>query len=84
LFIRTSLEAGGVEAPNLKEDPVQHGNAPLTPLGRRRLVALVEDDGLTSRSTAHDWVWRRRRASKEQADLSCLEALLGTAPSAVR
>jgi transposase InsO family protein len=63
---------------------MQHRNAPLTPLGRRRLVALVEDDGLTfeaaaaasnvSRSTAHDWVWRWRRAGEEQrADLSCLE-----------
>jgi hypothetical protein len=26
---------------------MQHRNAPLTPGGRRRLVALVEDDGLT-------------------------------------
>ncbi len=62
---------------------MQHRNAPLTPLGRRRLVALVEDDGLTleaaaaassvSRSTAHAWVWRWRRASEEQrADLYCL------------
>lgn len=25
---------------------MQHRNAPLTPLGRRRLVALVEEDGL--------------------------------------
>ncbi len=31
---------------------MQHGNAPLTPLGRRRLVALVEEEHLT-RSTAH-------------------------------
>jgi transposase len=63
---------------------MQHRNAPLTPLGRRRLVALVEDDGLTfeaaaaasnvSRSTAHDWVWRWRRAgAKQRADLGCLE-----------
>ena len=62
---------------------MQHRNAPLTPLGRRRLVALVGDDGLTfeaaaaasnvSRSTAHTWVWRWRRAGEEQrADLSCL------------
>jgi transposase InsO family protein len=47
-------------------------------------VALVEDDGLTfeaaaaasnvSRSTAHAWVWRWRRADEERrADLSCLE-----------
>jgi hypothetical protein len=26
---------------------MQHRNAPLTPNGRRRLVALVEEDGLT-------------------------------------
>jgi transposase InsO family protein len=63
---------------------MQHRNAPLTPLGRRRLVALVEEGHLTfeaaaaasnvSRSTAHDWVWRWRRAGEEQrADLSCLE-----------
>jgi transposase InsO family protein len=47
-------------------------------------VALVEDDGLTfeaaaaasnvSRSTAHGWVWRWRRAGEGQRrDLSCLE-----------
>jgi transposase len=46
-------------------------------------VALVEDDGLTfeaaaaasnvSRSTAHTWVWRWRRAGQEQrADPGCL------------
>ena len=63
---------------------MQHRNAPLTPLGRRRLVALVEDDGLTfeaaaaasnvSRSTAHTWVWRWRRAGEgRRRDLSCLE-----------
>jgi transposase InsO family protein len=63
---------------------MQHRNAPLTPLGRRRLVALVEDDGLTfeaaaaasnvSRATAHTWVWRWRRAGEEpRSDLSCLE-----------
>jgi len=63
---------------------MQHRNAPLTPLGRRRLVALVEEEHLTfeaaaaasnvSRSTAHTWVWRWRRASEEQrADLTCLE-----------
>jgi transposase InsO family protein len=62
---------------------MQHRNAPLTPLGRRRLVALVEEDGLTfeaaaaasnvSRSTAHTWVWRWRRAGEERrVDLSCL------------
>ncbi|MBS1845031.1 MAG: IS481 family transposase [Actinobacteria bacterium] len=63
---------------------MQHRNAPLTPLGRRRLVALVEEDGLTfeaaaaasnvSRSTAHCWVWRWRRADpQERRSLACLE-----------
>ena len=63
---------------------MQHRNAPLTPLGRRRLVALVEDENLTfeaaaaasnvSKSTAHTWVTRWRAASEEgRADLSCLE-----------
>jgi transposase InsO family protein len=63
---------------------MQHRNAPLTPNGRRRLVALVEDDGLTfeaaaaasnvSRSTAHTWVTRWRKAGEEQRrDLSCLQ-----------
>ena len=62
---------------------MQHRNAPLTPRGRARLVALVEEDGLTfeaaaaasnvSRSTAHTWVSRWRQAGGEQrADLSCL------------
>jgi transposase InsO family protein len=65
---------------------MQHRNAPLTPLGRRRLVALVEEDGLTfeaaaaasnvSRSTAHTWVWRWRRADpQERRTLACLEDL---------
>ena len=63
---------------------MQHRNAPLTPLGRRRLVALVEDHGLTfeaaaaasnvSRATAHAWVWRWRRAGEdERRSLACLE-----------
>jgi transposase InsO family protein len=63
---------------------MQHRNAPLTPLGRRRLVALVEDHGLTfeaaaaasnvSRATAHAWVWRWRRAGEdEHRSLACLE-----------
>jgi transposase InsO family protein len=63
---------------------MQHRNAPLTPNGRRRLVALVEEEGLTfeaaaaasnvAKSTAHAWVCRWRKASEEQrADLSCLE-----------
>lgn len=52
---------------------MQHGNAPLTPLGRRRLVALVEEEHLT-RSTAHTWVTRWRAADeKSRASLSCLE-----------
>jgi transposase InsO family protein len=63
---------------------MQHGNAPLTPLGRRRLVALVEEEHLTfeaaaaasnvSRSTAHTWVTHWRAADeKSRASLSCLE-----------
>ena len=62
---------------------MQHRNAPLTPNGRLRLVALVEEDGLTlqaaaaacnvAKSTAHAWVWRWRRAGEaERRDLSCL------------
>ena len=31
---------------------MQHRNAPLTPNGRRRLVALVEEDGLTFEAAA--------------------------------
>ena len=56
---------------------MQHRNAPLTPNGRRRLVALVEEDGLTfeaaaaasnvAKSTAHTWVMRWREASEERA-----------------
>jgi transposase InsO family protein len=62
---------------------MQHRNAPLTPNGRRRLVALVEEERLTfeaaaaasnvAKSTAHTWVSRWREAGEEQrADLSCL------------
>jgi transposase len=62
---------------------MQHRNAPLTPNGRRRLVALVEEEHLTfeaaaaasnvSRSTAHTWVTRwRDAAEQERRDLSCL------------
>ncbi len=50
---------------------MQHRNAPLTPNGRRRLVALVEEEGFTlqaaaaacnvAKSTAHTWVSRWRR-----------------------
>jgi transposase len=63
---------------------MQHRNAPLTPNGRRRLVALVEEEGLTfeaaaaasnvSKSTAHTWVSRWRQAGEEQRqDLGCLQ-----------
>jgi transposase InsO family protein len=63
---------------------MQHRNAPLTPNGRRRLVALVEEEGLTfeaaaaasnvAKSTAHTWVSRWREAGEEQRrDLSCLK-----------
>jgi transposase len=62
---------------------MQHRNAPLTPNGRRRLVALVEEEGFTfeaaaaasnvAKSTAHTWVKRWREASEERRqDLSCL------------
>jgi transposase InsO family protein len=53
---------------------MQHRNAPLTPNGRRRLVALVEEEGLTlAKSTAHTWVTRWREAGEVQRrDLSCL------------
>jgi transposase InsO family protein len=62
---------------------MQHRNAPLTPNGRRRLVALVEEEHLTfkaaaaalnvAQSTAHTWVMRWREAGEEQRrDLSCL------------
>jgi transposase InsO family protein len=63
---------------------MQHRNAPLTPNGRRRLVALVEAEGLTfeaaaaasnvAKSTAHTWVSRWREASEEQRrSLACLQ-----------
>jgi len=62
---------------------MQHRNAPLTPNGRRRLVALVEEERLTfeaaaaasnvAKSTVHIWVSRWREADEEQRrDLSCL------------
>ena len=62
---------------------MQHRNAPLTPNGRRRLVALVEEENFTfkaaaaalnvAKSTAHTWVSRWREAGEEQRrDLSCL------------
>src|SRR4029077_11368530 len=63
---------------------MQHRNAPLTPTGRRRLVALVEEDGFTfeaaaaasnvSKSTAHTWVSRWRGDGEEQRrSLACLQ-----------
>ena len=62
---------------------MQHRNAPLTPNGRRRLVALVEEDGLTfeaaaaasnvARSTCWEWVRRWREATvAERRSLACL------------
>ncbi len=62
---------------------MQHRNAPLTPTGRHRLVALVEEDGLTfaaaaaaanvARSTVHLWVTRWRQAgAEERRSLECL------------
>jgi transposase len=62
---------------------MQHRNAPLTPLGRRRLVALVEEGHLTfeaaaaasnvSRSTAHARVTRWRQAGEaDRRSLACL------------
>jgi len=63
---------------------MQHRNAPLTPNGRRRLVALVEEEGFTfeaaaaasnvAKSTAHIWVMRWREAGDAQRrNLSCLQ-----------
>jgi len=63
---------------------MQHPNAPLTPIGRRRMVLLVEQHGYTFeaaaaasnvvKSTVHRWVWRWRSASPaERQSLSCLE-----------
>jgi transposase InsO family protein len=63
---------------------MQHRNAPLTPNGRRRLVALVEEEGFTfeeaaassnvAKSTAHTWVTRWRRAGEaERRSLACLQ-----------
>ena len=61
-----------------------HGNAPLTPTGRLRMVLLVEDEGVTfevaaaasnvAKSTVHLWVMRWRAASEqERATLACLQ-----------
>ena len=62
---------------------MQHPNATLTPAGRRRLVALVEDHGYSLRraarhagvscSTAWEWTTRWRRAgASEREGLACL------------
>ena len=45
----------GVEAHDLKEARMQHANSTLTPKGRRRLVALVEEDRLTFEAAAAAW-----------------------------
>jgi transposase InsO family protein len=61
-----------------------HGNAPLTPIGRLRMVQLVEQQGLTfeavaaasnvAKSTVHTWVSRWRVAGPgERVSLACLE-----------
>ena len=63
---------------------MQHRNAPLTPNGRRRLVALVEEEGFTfeaaaaasnvAKSTAHTWVSRWREAGEAgRLSLTCLQ-----------
>jgi transposase InsO family protein len=63
---------------------MQHRNAPLTPNGRRRLVALVEEQHLTfeaaaaasnvAKSTCWEWVRRWREATDaERRSLNCLE-----------
>jgi transposase InsO family protein len=62
---------------------MQHRNAPLTPNGRRRLVALVEEQRLTfeaaaaasnvAKSTCWEWVRRWREATEaERRSLACL------------
>lgn len=63
---------------------MQHANAPLTQMGRLRLVLLVEEDGFTlqaaadacnvAKSTCWEWVRRWRAASEpERVTLACLE-----------
>jgi transposase InsO family protein len=63
---------------------MQHGNAPLTPNGRLRMVLLVEEQGMTfaqaaacsnvAKSTAWTWVQRWRQASAQERNRrSCLE-----------
>ncbi len=74
---------------------MQHRNAPLTPTGRHRLVALVEEDGLTfaaaaaaanvAKSTVYLWVTRWRQAGAEQRrSLDCLRDRPSTARTSPR
>ena len=62
---------------------MQHSNAKLTPAGRRRLVSLVEDDGLSlklaarhsgvSKTTVWEWTTRWRAASlSDRRSWACL------------
>jgi transposase len=75
LFIRTSLEAGGVEAPATRRNRMKlHANAPLGPKGRAIMVKRVLEEGIAlteaaeaagvSARTAGKWV-RRYRAEGE-------------------
>lgn len=63
---------------------MQHPKAKLTPAGRRRMVSLVEDDGLSlaqaarrcgvAKSTAWEWTRRWRAASaSDRASWACLQ-----------
>ena len=63
---------------------MQHANAPLTRIGRHRMVLLVIEDGFTfeaaaaasnvAKSTVWEWVRRWRRASdQERRSLACLQ-----------
>ena len=70
---------------------MQHSNAKLTPAGRRRLVSLVIDDGLSlelaarrsgvSKTTAWEWATRWRAANSSDRDSW---ACLGDRPSRPR
>ena len=63
---------------------MQHSNAKLTPAGRRRLVSLVVDDGLSlelaarrsgvSKTTAWEWTTRWRAAcASDRRSWACLK-----------